>query len=105
MIKLYNGTLINFNSDFRVNPSNVTQGSILGPLFFLIYINDLQVINYECVLFADDTTVIVKCDDADCFEVKIIGWLSKNKLKINVNKTKILNFKTFSKKPLCLMCF
>ena len=56
-------------NDFNSNISNVTcgvpHGSALGPLLFIIYINDLpKTLTYSsAILFADDTTVFAKSDD------------------------------------------
>ena len=72
---------------------------ILGPVLFLIYIDDI--INSSnissFVLFADDTTVYVQHDSIDgAIQIlnselaKVAEWFDYNKLKLNVNKTRML---------------
>lgn len=105
-----NRTIEDFDSDIKINKYGVPQGSILGPLLFLVYINDLPCsINHECILFADDTTIIVDGNGVDNFENDInnalsdvILWLDNNNLKINTNKTKYIQFRTIQQQRITL---
>ena len=79
----------------------VPQGSILGPLLFLLYINDIVMSSeiFKFTLFADDTSLFYSHkNEQDAIPIlnaefsKISNWLAANKLSLNVGKSKLLIF-------------
>ena len=87
----------------------VPQGSILGPLLFLLYINDLGCVSSSIasILFADDTNLFKTGNDLNkmqeelnCELSKISQWLKVNKLSLNIGKT---HFVVFTNKKIDLM--
>ena len=94
----YNGA----TSSYQTVSCGIPQGSILGPLLFLIYINDLPSIsnNIFTLLFADDTNMFMSGPNIDDMISKInvelnelVTWLKANKLSLNIKKTHFMIFK------------
>jgi hypothetical protein len=88
-------------SDFSTITCWVPQGSILGPLLFLLYVNDMGSIfnNINAVLFADDTNLIVTSNTLKQAENTannelplLINWLNTNRLSLNIKKTHMMIF-------------
>ena len=94
-------------SDNALIEFEVPQGSVLGPLLFLIYINDLnQAIKFSRVHhFADDTNLLLvdnslkKRSKHINHDLKLLtAWLRANRISLNTSKTEILLFRTKSKR-------
>jgi hypothetical protein len=102
-VTLNTNTTSNSSSKWELIKNGVLQGSILGPLFFLFYINDLPKIitkNNSIVLFADDASLLI----TDCNKLdlntninqslhNIISWFNISLLVLNFNKTHYLEFR------------
>jgi hypothetical protein len=97
-----NGTL----SDSNEIKISILQGSILGPILFLCYINDLHTVtDLLMLMFADDTFCVKSDTDLDRLIQYVNGeinkmavWFRANKLAVNVNKTKFMIFRSVGKK-------
>ncbi|KAG8337802.1 hypothetical protein J6590_108775 [Homalodisca vitripennis] len=92
-----NGTMSN-DCDLKYG---IAQGGVLGPLMFVVYINDLLKLRIHSNIysFADDTAIVCTGCSFDVLKFRlqkdldsISHWLANNKLLINVNKTKCINF-------------
>ena len=95
-------TINDINSDLQPMNFGVPQGSVLGPLLFLIYINDLHsTIKFSTTRhFADDTNLLIKNKSLKQLKkhlnfdlCKLVSWLKSNKISLNASKTEMLIFR------------
>ena len=88
-------------SEWRKINSGVPQGSVLGPLLFLIYINDLpDGITSICKIFADDTSKNINrsVNELNCDLEKVSNWAYQWKMQFNPDPNKQANEVIFSRK-------
>jgi hypothetical protein len=102
------GNIQQIKSQLSRVTQSIPQGSVLGCILFLIYINDLpKSINCSCTLFADDISLVFPCDNnitlknqLDKTISSIVTWLQDHNLKINFSKTKLIEFRPYQKRSL-----
>jgi len=91
----------NLTSELDKITCGVPQGSCLGPLLFILYINSITELKLhgELTLFADDTCLFLKAKNNQELYIKtnsdlytIQNWLNANKLSLNVQKTEFIDF-------------
>lgn len=94
----------NVKSESRHIQCGIPQGTILAPILFSIYVNDLLYLTTDAkiVTYADDTTILVCGDDWQTVReqaittfAKVSHWLKQNSLTINLDKTKFMYFSIY----------
>lgn len=103
------GMIENVQSEVECMTGSIPQGSVLGCILFLIYINDLpKVIDVPSILYADDISLVFPYHTNDgnisprlnAIITCVSNWLSSHNLEINFTKTKIIQFRPYQKQHL-----
>ena len=97
----------NVYSSYQTITQGVQQGSVLGPLVYILYANDVVNVVKNCNIasYADDTVLYTASDNFDISVSKIrcdisamSGWCLKNGISMNTDKTKLMLFVNSKKK-------
>lgn len=94
-----------FSSSASVK-SGVPQGSVLGPLLFILYINDIvkTVLNVQIKIFADDCKLYIAFKKLDGYEmllrdlIRVFSWFDLNQLRVAMEKCLVLHFGYYNRR-------
>ena len=99
-----------FRSDYKTIKYGVPEGSVQGPLFFLIFINDLNIAikhsqtfhfaDYDCLLNIKDSVEQIKKVINEDLKF-LVQWLNANRISLNVAKTEVVIFRRKKKQLDC----